>query len=121
MRGLIGKPGLKRGLFLGFALTATQCSLLDAPPRRKALGVSDNDFPVEAMRWGFEGWVQLEFDLTADGKTTNVRPVVAYPPFVFEQAAKKATERSRYEQTFRPDGSLGCGGLDWRIRFAFPR
>jgi tetratricopeptide (TPR) repeat protein len=116
-----GNMEAARTAYADSGLSATKCSLLDARPRMKAMGVSDSDFPTEAVRWGFEGWVQLEFDLTADGRTTNVRPVVAYPPFVFAQSAKKATERSRYEQTFRPDGGLGCGGLGWKIRFAMPR
>ncbi|MDB5691801.1 MAG: hypothetical protein JWO81_864 [Alphaproteobacteria bacterium] len=115
-----GNAEAARAAYAQSGLSATQCSLLDAPPRMKSSGASNSGFPMEAARWGFEGWVKLEFDLTADGKTRNVRPVIAYPPFVFEDAARKMTEQALYEKTFRPDGGLGCGGLGQRIRFVMP-
>jgi outer membrane biosynthesis protein TonB len=115
-----GNAEAARSAYAQSGLTATQCSLLDQRPRLKASGASSADFPMEAMRWGFEGWVKVEFDLKADGGTTNVRPVIAYPPFVFEAAASEVLQHSRYEKVFRPDGALGCGGLDQRVMFLLP-
>ncbi len=112
-----GDADAARSAYARSGLTATQCALMDDRPRLKFSGASAGDFPQEALRWGFEGWVKMEFDLKADGSTTNVRPVVAYPPFVFESAASNILDRTRYEKTFRPDGALGCGGLDQHVRF----
>ena len=67
------------------------------------------------MRWGFSGWTKIEYDISANGETLNVRPVVAYPPFVFGAAAAKAADRFRYYPSFRPDGGLGCGGKTFNV------
>ena len=96
-------------------LGASQCSLLDAPPK---LLRSAGDFPKEALSWGFEGWATLQYDVDATGTPTNTRPVIAYPPFVFSEAAVKAVDGYRFAKTYRPDGGLGCGGLQHRIRFS---
>jgi tetratricopeptide (TPR) repeat protein len=117
---IAGDVPAAKAAYVQSGLNATQCSLLDAPPRMKFNGASDSDFPMAALRWGFEGWVKLEFDLTANGKTTNVRPVIAYPPFVFEKSATTIIDKTLYEKTFRPDGDLGCGGISQHIRFVIP-
>jgi hypothetical protein len=50
-------------------LDAAQCALLGPPPRMTSTGASSSDFPMEAMRWGFEGWVRFETDIDARGRT----------------------------------------------------
>ncbi len=94
--------------------TADQCSLLDSKPRY--LG-SSGSFPNEAMAWGFEGWVSVQFDVGADGRTVNQRAVISYPPFIFTQAGDDTFRTARYEKTFRPGGGVGCGGITERVRF----
>jgi hypothetical protein len=106
-----------RQAFAASGLSADQCSLVDTPPRRKSGSISDSDFPAEALRWGFEGWVRTEWDVSAAGESVNVRATVSYPPFVFSQSAIRGFDRLRYEPTFRPNGGLACGGMSNRIRF----
>ena len=101
-------------------LSAQQCALVDARPSLKRSGASSSDFPMEAMHWGFEGWVSVEFDILPDGKTSGLRAVVAYPPLVFRDAAVGILKDSRYEQTYRPDGGPGCGGARQAINFQIP-
>jgi outer membrane biosynthesis protein TonB len=115
-----GNPEAARSAYAASGLSADQCSLLDTPPRQKAGSASDGDFPNEALRWGFEGWVRVEYDLSAAGETVNVRPTVSYPPFVFSTTAAKVFDRFRYEPSFRPGGGLACGGMGNRIRFVIP-
>jgi tetratricopeptide (TPR) repeat protein len=112
-----GDAGAARAAFAASGLSADQCSLVDTPPRRRAGGASSNDFPNDALRWGFEGWVRLEWDLSAAGDTINVRPTVAYPPFVFSDSATRLIDRFRYQATYRPDGGLACGGRSTRVAF----
>jgi hypothetical protein len=104
-----------RTTFAQTGLTAQQCTLIDAAPTitRMATG----EFPREAQVWGFNGWVTVEFDITADGKTTNQRAVIAYPPLIFRDAAVQATKSARYEQTYRPESGLGCGGSQMTVGF----
>ena len=96
-------------------LSAQQCSLVDATPVMRSF---DGDFPMEAMRWGFDGWVVGEFDIQADGKTARQRAVIAYPPLIFPKAALDAMKHARYSQSYRPEGGLGCGGKQVKIIFA---
>lgn len=101
-------------------LSARQCALLDSAPRMRHENISSDAFPNEAMAWGFEGWTQVEFDVSADGKVLNPRAVVAYPPFVFSKAGGSVVKTAQYEKTYRPDGGLGCGGNTQRVRFLLP-
>jgi tetratricopeptide (TPR) repeat protein len=109
-----------RAAFTESGLKAEQCALLDTGPRLKRIKASYTDFPMEAMRWGFEGWVKTEYDVRANGTVAAPRPVVTYPPFVFAKAAMEVISRTTYEPSFRPDDSLGCGGMNQTVRFVMP-
>lgn len=98
-------------------LTANQCALLDTPPRKKSGSASSNDYPEEALNWGFSGWTAQEYDIRPDGKTTNVRTIVSYPPFVFGAAGNTIAKRLTFEKSFRPEGDLGCSGAIQRMVF----
>jgi outer membrane biosynthesis protein TonB len=93
--------------------------LLDTPPALAKSNVDSGDFPMEAQRWGFEGWVRLEHDILANGRTAETRAVVAYPPFVFRDAAVKVAAAMRFQPTFRPGSTKGCmanqSSLNFRI------
>ena len=103
--------------FAKTGLTASQCALLDTPPAVARSNVSNADFPMEAQRWGFEGWVRFEQDILADGKTAGTRAIVAFPPFVFREAAERMASQMRYEATFRPGAGVGCSANQNQIRF----
>jgi len=100
-------------------LGASQCALLDAQPTMLSGGGSGN-FPLEAMRWGFEGWTVNQYDVDAAGRAKNIRTIVAYSPFVFATAATGLFKDARFTKTFRPDGGLGCGSLTKRVVFRLP-
>ena len=102
-------------------LSAQQCALVDARPVFSAPPITDGLFPAAAAEWGFEGWVRTEYDIAPDGGTLNQRAVIAYPAFVFRDAAVALTKRFHFSQTYRPDGGPGCSGADQLIRFRFGR
>lgn len=106
-----------RTAFAASGVAAQQCSLVDARPAATHLGVNETAFPQDALRWGFEGWVRLEFDVAADGHVAGQRAVIAYPPFIFGPAAVAASRNWRYQQSFRPDGVAGCNGAQQQIKF----
>lgn len=99
-------------------VSAQQCALLDAKPALLHTNAGSEDFPKEAMRWGFEGWVRTEYDITADGRTASQRAIVAYPPFVFRKAAVDLVRGLRYSRSYRPDDTAGCGGAQENVRFS---
>lgn len=55
-------------------------------------------YPPEAFRSHREGWVEVQFTITADGKVVNPKVVGAEPNRVFDQAALEAVRR----WTFKP-------------------
>lgn len=113
----VGDRAAAQASFARSGLDGVQCSLADVAPRRTSAGTSSLDYPDGVLRWGFEGWVQTEYDIDAAGVPRNVRTTIAYPPFTFADTAEKAVGASRFEQTFRPAGSLGCGGLSTQVGF----
>ncbi|URW76750.1 energy transducer TonB [Sphingomonas donggukensis] len=113
-----GDTAAAQAAFAKTGLAANQCALLDKPPAFKSLG--NNTFPMEALRWGFEGWGRVQFDIDAKGRTTGQRIVAAFPPFVFGKAAIDTVAASRFEESYRPDGGLGCGGTIRGVVFRLP-
>jgi TonB family protein len=55
------------------------------------------DYPDEALRRNIEGWVDLSYVVTTDGKVTKVKVLDSNPIGVFEAAASKALTRLRYK------------------------
>ena len=114
-----GQIDAARATFASSGLTANQCAIMDAPPKMVSQPGS-NAFPMEAQRWGFEGWTQVQFDIGADGNVINQRALLSYPPFIFSEAGTKFFTQAKYAKTYRPDGGLGCGATTTRIRFLLP-
>ncbi|HZW19648.1 MAG TPA: energy transducer TonB [Luteimonas sp.] len=54
-------------------------------------------YPVNALRAGRSGEVQVEFTVAPDGSVTNARVVRADPPRVFDREAVAAVKRWRFE------------------------
>ncbi len=112
-----GKVDDARALFAKSGLSAQQCALVDAKPRQTSGSISDASYPQAALAWGFAGWTVIEFDIAANGTTANQRPLISFPPFVFSEPTAKQIKSFRYEQSYRPEGGLGCGGQQQRVTY----
>ena len=55
------------------------------------------DYPRGALHDGTEGWVDLAFNVTREGKVANVTIMKSSPRNVFDAAAKGALSRARYQ------------------------
>jgi TonB family protein len=55
------------------------------------------DYPETALRKNIEGWVELSFEVTADGKVTKVKVLDATPAGIFDVAATRALSHVRYK------------------------
>lgn len=98
-------------------LTDEQCALLSLPPTLRRTNVMSGDYPMSAMQMGFEGWVNLEYDINANGSTGNVRPLVAYPPLIFGDAATAIGKDVKYDMSYRPGGATACSANTNTVNF----
>jgi TonB family protein len=55
------------------------------------------DYPDGALRKNIEGWVDVSYMVTADGKVTKVKVMDSSPAGVFDAAATRALSRLRYK------------------------
>jgi len=107
-------------LFAATGLTQEQCALIGPKPALKRVGSGPEQFPSDLNRWGFEGWVRSEFDIQADGRTAALRPVISYPPFVFDEAATSILASARFQSSYRPENGAACSANFQMINFAIP-
>lgn len=112
-----GDGAAARAAYERTGLTAAQCAIADSPPKFLHAG---GEFPMEARRWGFEGWVLTQYDIATNGRTQDMRAVLSYPPFIFSKAGADTMAGARYAQSYRPQGGIGCGGQEQRVRFILP-
>ncbi|MCC2975563.1 energy transducer TonB [Sphingomonas sp. PL-96] len=112
-----GDLAAARALFDRTGLDEGQCALIGLRPALRRSGASTADYPMEAVRMGFEGWGMTEFDIAADGRTIAPRVVAAYPPFIFNEAAASIFRDARYESSYRPSGGLACTAEQKSISF----
>ena len=78
------------------------------------------DFPLDARQRGIEGWVDLQFLVSADGSVGDLTVVGAQPVGVFEQAAMDAVRRWRYQPVMRAGQGVSQRARV-RVRFAMQR
>ena len=74
------------------------------------------DYPPDALRKNVEGWVELEYVVTADGKVTSITAVNSNPSGVFDAAAIRALSRVRYKPVLQGGKPAAVGT---KIRIAF--
>src|SRR5688572_21135972 len=75
------------------------------------------DYPPRALGRGLEGWVQVQFTITASGAVENAMVVDAEPKDVFDDAALKAIARWRYNPKVENGVPVDRVGVQARILF----
>ena len=78
------------------------------------------DYPSRAEQQGLEGWVVLEFDVSAAGHVENVR-IIESSHAVFERAAVRAALKFRYRPKVVDGIPQPTRGLRNRFRFEMGR
>jgi TonB family protein len=76
------------------------------------------DYPTRAAAAGIEGWVELQFDVTAGGVTEHVHVIGAQPAGVFDSAALAAIKRARFTPARAADGTALAQATTLKLRFA---
>ena len=80
------------------ALTVALLGACMADPNRPMQLVEDAGpaYPEAARAEGIEGWVQLRYDISIDGRVENLKVLESSPPGVFDAAAMAAVAQWRY-------------------------
>ncbi|MBV2130245.1 TonB family protein [Arsukibacterium indicum] len=76
------------------AYATTPVSVPDEPV---ILERAEPRYPVQAASDGVQGFVELQFNVEADGSTSNIQVIEAKPKRVFEQEAIRALARWKYQ------------------------
>ncbi|WP_179957443.1 energy transducer TonB [Exilibacterium tricleocarpae] len=74
-------------------------------------------YPRSMLARGVEGFVDLEFDVTAYGATTNIRILQSQPEGAFDRAAVKAVQRWKYKPRYVEEEAVASYNIRERIRF----
>ena len=74
------------------------------------------DYPEDALRNNIEGWVDLSYVVTAEGKVTTPKVLGSYPTGVFDSAATRSLSRVRYKPLMQ-DGKASVVSTKLRIAF----
>lgn len=74
-------------------------------------------YPRRAVTRGIEGYVDLMFDVTKYGATSNVRVTAAEPKGVFEKAAITAVKKYKYRPELIDGEPVATNNVTERIRF----
>ena len=75
------------------------------------------DYPPRALSRGLEGWVQVQFTITATGTVKDPVVVNAEPKQIFDDAALKAIARWRYNPRVEGGVAVERVGVQTIIRF----
>lgn len=75
------------------------------------------EYPMRAQSQGIEGWVLVQFTVTATGTVKDVRVVDSEPKNVFDDAAIKAVSRWKYSPKIQEGVAVERVGLQVILSF----
>jgi TonB family protein len=101
---------LAKQQFMDDIVPASQISVLKSVPPQ---------YPAKAQLARIEGWVELDFTITATGEVRDISVHGSSPPGRFEQAAIRAVAQWRYQPVLR-DAQPTSVRARLRIRFTLP-
>jgi TonB family protein len=74
------------------------------------------DYPEQARRKNIEGWVEMSYDVTTEGKVAKVKVLNSSPAGIFDAAATKALSRVRYKPPLQNGKPIA---VTTKLRIAF--
>ncbi len=78
----------------------------------------DPQYPIRAADRGIEGWVEVEFTISAAGTVKNPVVVASHPSSVFNRAAIRAIRKWKYSPKIEDGVAVERTGVNVRINFA---
>ncbi len=84
----------------------------------RILSYETPQYPRQAERRGIEGWVDVQFTVTAEGEPTELVVIAAEPEGVFDGSALEALASARFEP-YSEDSNSFARRVSMRVRFNF--
>jgi protein TonB len=75
------------------------------------------EYPARALSRGIEGWVQVQFTITATGAVKDAKVVAADPKGLFDDAALRSIARWRYNPKIEDGVAVERIGVQTVLRF----
>jgi periplasmic protein TonB len=104
---VVDTRGAMKGLKLSAGSDRDVVPLVRVPP----------DYPPRALTRGLEGWVKVQFTITATGTVKDATVVDADPKNIFDDAALKSIARWRYNPKVEDGVAIERVGMQTIIRF----
>jgi TonB family protein len=79
------------------------------------------NYPRDAAYSNLDGVVYVSFDVTATGRTRNIRIIGSFPPAIFDATSVSAVEDWRYEPATRDGEPILREGVETRFDFRMQR
>ncbi len=98
-------PAVRPGLTGGFSDTPVATMLVQPT------------YPIAAANRGIEGYVDVQFDVTETGATTNVRVLAAEPPRVFDKETINAVKRWKFSPVIKDGRPVPYFAMAQRVYF----
>lgn len=74
-------------------------------------------YPIDAARDNLEGYVQMEFDVSEHGSTTNINVTESFPDNAFVYSAKKALSKWKFKPAVKDGVAVAVECLNIRLDF----
>jgi protein TonB len=74
------------------------------------------DYPEDALRRNVEGWVDVAYAVTTEGKVNSVKVLASNPAGTFDKAATRALSRARYKPMMQAGKPIA---VSTKLRIAF--
>ncbi len=76
-------------------------------------------YPSRALKSGTEGWVEVQFYISTEGKPMDINVISAEPKGTFENAAVKSVEKWRFSPSRNQDTGLAVrsGSVSTKVQF----
>ena len=92
-------------------------NLQSADHQPRALVRVDPRYPARAASNGIEGFVTLSFGISASGEVVDIDVLESSPRNTFDNAAKQALRKWRYQPKMVSGSPVGMSGLQVRLDF----
>ncbi|MET1112732.1 MAG: hypothetical protein ABWX67_14530 [Allosphingosinicella sp.] len=115
-----GDSRASRAAFAAARLPSDSCGVMETAPVQQEHGMSDDDYPPDAIDPNIAGVSALELNLGADGRVVSGRTVLAAPSLLFDRVLEAKLPGFRYAPATEQGRARSCRGLQQSIKWRMP-